>query len=278
MGGKVTGGSPIPAEHGMPMYNEIIKTLASLLKISTKDMKPLGSTGKKKKGTFSGDIDIAIDGILIGANNKLKFDEIQDFIFKKMNSKFKNTVNMKGLGIVSFLYPIPDSDDSGQVDLMITDDIEITNFVMHSPNFINNESKYKGLYRTHLIYNTVKNIDTDDVDEYFEDGDVKTFTKYSLTPRKGLIKQLKSFEGKLGKLKKAKVIGTDEVITTIPLDIVKFIFGEQYQVADMNSFESIYKIVSSSKFKHKDKFNKIMEDFKNDIIKTKKLPLPSEIR
>jgi len=280
--GKVTGGSPIPAEHTMDMYGDVAKILKSEFKIKDSDIKPLGSTGKKKSGDFCGDIDIAFDGVVVGSIHKLKFDEVQKFIYDKLKSKFKKVVNMPGIGIVSFLYPIPNSDDYGQVDLMITDNVKLTEFIFHSPNFINNESKYKGLYRNVLMYSIIKYIETGDVNTYFETGkdkgEVKEFSKYSLTQKSGLIKQLKSFEGKMGKTKNpSPVKGADSVIATIPNDIVKFIFGGAYTTSDLNSFEDIYTTLNSSGFKHKKYKAQIISNFKDSIQKLK-LPLPSEIK
>lgn len=281
-GGAATGGSPIPAEHSMDMYNGASKVIASTFKLKSNDIRPIGSTGKKREGDFNGDIDMIIDAAKIGANFKLKFDEVQDFIFNKLKSKFKNVVNLKGLGVVSFLYPIPNSDEFGQVDLMLTDDLELSSFMYHSPNFKENESKYKGLYRNSLLFSIVMHIPTNIPDEYFEDGKdkgkVKKFSKHSLNQKKGLMTQMKSFEGKLGALKNAKTIkGSDIHITSVPNEIVKYIFGDKHTVDEMKSFESIYKLVMSSNFKHKKNKSKIIKSFKDSILKMN-LPLPSEIK
>lgn len=281
-GGAATGGSPIPAEYTMNMYNDVVKIVSSTFKLNKKDFRPLGSTGKKKAGDFSGDIDIAVDAAKIGANFKLKFDEVQDFIYNKLKSKFQNVVNMKGLGIISFLYPIPNSDKFGQTDIMLSDNLDLSSFMFHSPNFIENESKYKGLYRNDLLFSIVKYMPTNIPDEYFEDGkdkgELKRFSKFTLSQKKGLITQLKSFEGKLGKIKNAKPVkGGEKEIANVPNDIVKYIFGDKYNVDDMKSFESVYKIVTSSSFKHKKYVPQIMKNFKDSILK-KNLPLPSEIK
>ena len=278
-GGAATGGSPIPAEHGMPMYNDVVSKLMSLVKIDKSDARPLGSTGKKAKGQLSGDIDIALNGTKIASEFGLKFDEVSDFLYNKVKGTFKNAVQMKGLGITSFLFPIPESDEFGQVDLMLTDNMDLSTFMFHSPNFIKNESKYKGLYRNALLFSITKYMDVNMKPEHFENGDVKKFQKYTLSQKKGLITQIKSYEGKLGKqLKNCKPIkGCDVVVTNAPSDIVKYIFGDEYTIDDMKSFESIYKIVKSSKFKHKKHFSKIMSTFKDTIIKGKKMPLPSEL-
>jgi hypothetical protein len=239
----------------------------------------LGSTGKKPAGQTCGDIDMAIDAAKVGANFKLKFDEVQPYIYDKLKSKFKNVVNMKGLGIISFLYPIPNSDGKfGQVDVMLVDNVDLASFVFHSPDFTKNESKYKGIYRSMLLMLVIKYMDVNDEVEYFDDGDLKTFTKYSITAKKGLFKQLKTYQGKIGKVKNPRAVkGSDQPITQVPSEIVKLVFGDKYDVSDMNSFESIYKIVTSSDFKHKKHANKIIKAFKDDIIK-KGLPLPSEIK
>jgi len=280
-GGKATGGSPIPAELTMTMYNSVIKDISKTFKLTSGDFKPLGSTGKKKKGDFSGDIDMAIDAGKIGANFNLKFNEVQDFIYKKIKSKFNNVVNSKGFGIISFLYPIPKSDEYGQVDLMLSDNLELTNFMFHSPDFTKNESKYKGLYRNIIFTNIIKYIDTGDVNKYFEDGkdkgEVAEFSKYSLTGKDGLMKQIKSYRGKNGKVKNPKTLkGSNQIITQVPIEIVKFVLGDDATIESVQSFETIYKIMNKSSFRYKKNNKKVIDSFKH-AIEHLKLPLPSEI-
>lgn len=285
MGGHAAHGSPIPGELVMPMYNEVVKKIKGSLGLTDKDFRPLGSSGKKGKGQFSGDIDIAVDGFKLGAKNKLSFDEVFDFLSKKAKSKFENVVISKGINVISFLYPIPNSDEKGQVDFMLTDDLDYTSFVYHSPDFTKNESKYKGMYRNMIIHAILRNIDTGDVTEYYEDefdgkfkGQVKRFSKYSINNTKGMMKQLRSFEGKIKRLSKSKPIKEkDDVITKVPSEIVKFVLGKEYDVKDAVSFESIYNIVTSSKYIYKDKAKKIISDLK-DSITNMGVPLPSEMQ
>lgn len=283
-GGAATDGDPIPAECSLPMYKDVVKQSVRKLNIKPRDMRPLGSTGKKPKGQYCGDIDIAVDGFKVASENDLKFNEVQDFIFNKVSPMFDNVVNNKGTGVISFLYPIPNSQMKGQVDFMIVEDVDYAEWYYSSPNFTKNESKYKGLYANLFLVNIAKNVDTKDAEEYFEDeyegkyrGELKQFTKFGMSPKNGLIKQLKSFKGKTKRVSRPKTVkDATKQISKAPEEILNFLLGTDPNKRIPKTFESFYKQFQSSDFPYPRKRKTIEKDFKQDI-KRLGFPIPSEM-
>ena len=187
---------------------------------------------------------------------------------------------MSGLKILSWAYPIQKTDEYGdkkidkvQVDFMFTDDIEYAKFMYHSPNFINRESQFKGLFRTNLMVICASHMPIDPNNEYykteyFEDGEIKSFWKYSLTYSAGLKLVHKTYDGKKKRLKNPVKIKEDTIDVTKDInDIIEFIFGYEVTLEDLNSFESIVKYLFSDDYvyRSKERLDIIFEDFFNDV-------------
>lgn len=278
MGGKATKGIPIPGEYSKEMYENISNEIIKLFQLSSNDVIPLGSTGKRPNGQYCGDIDMAIDGTPIGNNFKLEQNKIQNFVADTLREKYENVNNNRGLCVVSFSYPIPNTNDNGQVDIMLSYNIPMTNFYYYSPDFTKNESKYKGIYRNQLLFSILSQMNTKDPDTYFKDGSVKSFTKYSLTAQLGLFKQTKTYEGKNGKLKNPKIIkDKNQYITSDPVKIVEYIFGNGCNTKNIDTFEKLYHIICSDECIHSVKLKRILKNFKNSIIRLR-LPIPIELK
>jgi hypothetical protein len=292
-GNAFDGVVPIPAEYQKPTFeileNQFIK---KVLGLKSDEYGVLGSTFKKKPGTSSGDIDIAVNGLVFGANRGLNFGDVVDEVYNELKKTFpKYTVNLtKGLGVTNIKFPQYDekgkmTKDFAQIDFMVVDDISLATFIYHSPDFTKNESIYKGVYRTKLIYDIIQHIDFDDKPELYKaefegeyEGLVKSFRKYTLTAHDGLKTQVKSFEGKRGRKKNASTVkGADKAITKSVDAIAKFVLGPDGTPMDLNSFESIWKWIHSSKFLHKHKLDKIIETYKKSILNAN-FPLPKEIQ
>ena len=153
----------------------------------------------------------------------------------------------------------------------------------HSPNFIKNESLFKGLYRTNLLIIIAGKtpIDIEKYkNEYFTadefgveyEGELKSFWKYSLSYDEGLKIVHKSFEGKRKPLKAAKTIKEDTILITRDLPtILKMCLGEKATVANCNSFETLVDFICSPDYIHrtKERLNNIFEDFFEDPRHTK---------
>jgi hypothetical protein len=291
-GNAFAGTEPIPAEYQRPTFDVIEKEfITKVLGLKKDEYGVLGSTFKKKTGTTSGDIDIAVNGLVFGSNHGLAFGDVVDEVYAMLKKTFpKYEVNLtKGLGVTNIKFPQYDesgkkTDKFAQIDFMVVDDIKLATFIYHSPDFTKEESKYKGVYRTIMIYDIIRHIDFEEKPELYKDefegeyeGLVKSFKKYTLTAHDGLKTQTKSFDGKKGRKKNAATVkGADKIITKNIDDIAKFILGPDGTVKDLNSFESIWEYIHSDKFPHKHKLPQIIDSYKKSIINAK-FPLPSEL-
>lgn len=277
---KVTGGKPIPAEQSMVMFNEVKQLLQDTFELPDGSIIPLGSTGKKPKGQTCGDIDIAIDSNVLKYVLKEYDDfELRSTVYHILASTFPNVIEMRGIDVISFMYPIPESKEYGQVDIMLSDDLELSNFFYHSPNFILKESKYKGMYRNQLIFAVMSVLNTHMAEDVNEEGEIINFWKWSLTAHKGLFLMQKTYQGNRGRIKNPKRLegSKDMIIASDPRDIVKCIFGNDCELEDVVSFESVYKIITSPTFNYVDRLDEILTHFKTSLVNLK-LELPKELK
>lgn len=257
-GGNAVTANPIPAYITPLLYKEIEDAI--LKENPDIKMVPLGSVGKKNDDQFNGDIDIAIK-----INNKEELNKLIDKVFPDLE-KNKNTTQ----NIISISYPYNKEGKSGnaQVDFMIVKDIDFAKFFYHSPNFKNDESKFKGATRAKMLSIVVSSIPVEDAkDEYFEDGKtVKRHWKYTFNTE-GMFKQLLDYTGKKGPLKNPKKVKEfEKLIYNDPQNCVKFIFGDNGKIEDCNSAESIWKAVhDKNKFKFQDVVQKIEDRWFNEI-------------
>lgn len=257
-GGNAVTANPIPAYITPLLYKEIED---SILK-ENPDIKmvPLGSVGKKNDDQFNGDIDIAIK-----LDNKKELSELIDKVFPNLEKNPNTTPT-----IVSISYPYNKEGKTGnaQVDFMIVKDIDFAKFFYHSPNFKNNESKFKGATRAKMLSIIVSCIPVEDAkDEYFEDGKtVKKHWKYTFNTE-GVFRQLLDYTGKKGPLKNPKKIKEfEKLIVNDPDNCIKFIFGDNGKIEDCNSAESLWKAVhDKNKFKFQDVVSKIEDRWFNEI-------------
>ena len=257
-GGNAVTANPIPAYITPLLYKEIEDAI--LKENPDIKMVPLGSVGKKNDDQFNGDIDIAIK-----IDNKEELNKLIDKVFPDLEKNPNTTPN-----IVSISYPYNKEGKSGnaQVDFMIVKDIDFAKFFYHSPNFKNDESKFKGATRAKMLSIVVSSIPVEDAkDEYFEDGKtVKRHWKYTFNTE-GMFKQLLDYTGKKGPLKNPKKVKEfEKLIYNDPQNCVKFIFGDNGKIEDCNSAESIWKAVhNKNKFKFQDVVQKIEDRWFNEI-------------
>lgn len=216
---------------------EIVNELTTLFKKEGITVEPIGSSVKKTANQFCGDIDMATayswnghDGVVsILKNNGYDYN-ISD-----------------GFKIINFAYPYNDA--FAQVDLMFTDNMTLTKFNYWSPDFTKEESNYKGLARTILMMILVRAVPAEEPVEYFGDeydgkyrDVVKKRYRYIYDLALGVKKVLEDFTGKTKPLAKAKKIKEyEKVIANTPEDVMKFIFGDNYDPSDFVSFESLWK-------------------------------------
>lgn len=277
-GGKAVEGTPMTQSQCKAVYNDVAEKFLSKLGLD-KDgttYAALGSFGKKHEDQTSGDIDIAISIETVAGYLGIPTTEVEQYICdlcEKENITYKYG---KGIHVISIAWPIPGTDNYGQVDLMPTDNMEYSKWMYHSPDFTKAESKYKGLYRNQLIMKIIKNVDQKVLSKNDKD-EVMEYERYALRMNSGIARTVRSHIGKRGRLKNPIAIKElEKHITNVPEDIIKLAFGEGINKKDTMTFESCYKMFMNKKFPWANEREKIMEEFIDEIIKTK-VPIPEEV-
>jgi len=108
-GSAIPGMSPINQENVAATVDEIYKKLLPALKIKQDDTAMLGSTGKKKPGESSGDMDIAVSIPAIAHAHGIDpsdEDAIYDIIYKAALAVEPQSKLFKGLSVIAMAWPI----------------------------------------------------------------------------------------------------------------------------------------------------------------------------
>ena len=267
-GGNAVKANPIPAIIAPKVYDEIEKKVHSVSKFKDIDMAALGSIGKKADDQTNGDIDVAVK-----VDTKDELNEIVDTCFGDCEINY-NT--MKTITSFGYPYNIDGYKGIAQVDFMIVKKMDWAKAYYHSPNLKTGESKYKGVVRTTLLNDIISCIPVKDAkDEYFEDGKtVKRHWKHTFNTE-GIFIQLVDFCGKNGKPVKngKKLKEFEKLVTNDPTNMIKFIFGDNGDIKDINSVESLWEAIhDKNKFSWGDEILKnIEEKFINDPQTTDKI-------
>ena len=242
------------------------------------DAFPIGSYGKKAQDQTSGDIDIAVSIDKIAGVNGISLDTVLDWLDTKLKSLGYSTKIARGFSQVSFGAPINGNFKNGiaQIDLMLSSNLDWSRFMYYSPNFIEAESKYKGMYRNTLLMSIVSE-SMREVTKTTPTGEVEEYKSYVIRLEKGIYQVAKTFMGKKGSLVKTATLlhDQDKFITNTPTEVVKFAFGEGVNPSDVMTFENIWSIILRPNFIHKSKLNNILKRFR-DYLVSAKMPIPSE--
>ena len=138
---------------------------------------------------------------------------------------------------------------------MFVDDIEWAKFVYFSPNFLKNESQFKGAWRSTLLRGICactppENINKKYKTEYFDNGDIKSFWKFTFSQSQGLFADHKTYEGKNKQLKNPKTLKEDREYISKNIDeILHMCLGKDASQDDCNSYETLLNFLSSDRYK-----------------------------
>ena len=241
------------------------------------DASVIGSAGKKLPDQTSGDIDIAVSADKIAASLGVSLQTALFALNDKLKSLGYSTKMAPGFNQVSIGAPIGGDykNGVGQVDLMLSTDLEWSRFIYHSPDFRTAESKYKGAYRNLLLmaaigksfYEATKTTDK---------GEIAEYQAYVVRLNQGITQVRKSFEGKKGLLKTAQLLKDyDKLITREPQGVVDMLFNGGHKPSDIDTYEKLRGLIDSGDFKFPGARKEIFKDF---VVKIEdaKLPLPPE--
>ena len=285
-GGAVGDVDRINQENVEATLKAISTKIIKPLKITTKDIGVLGSTGKRKPGGSSGDIDIAIDANKVLRANAIQIaDELFDFIAGKAKKVSNTVVSNKGTGVISLQFPISNADGKQnnkkvQLDLMIVDNLDLAKFNFWSPH--EEQSKWKGIYRNIILSSMASVMDFEVLEKGYDENDVEVptlFKRNFIDLKRGLMRGLQTRIGKSGKLfaKGRKQTLETKVLENQPEGIIKAILGPAFTVKDAESFESLFKILDHPKYLYRSKKKEIIKTFIAVISKSKGLVVPDEM-
>ena len=241
------------------------------------DAAVIGSAGKKKEGQTSGDIDIAVSADKIAGFLDTSVSKVLFEMNNVLKSAGMNTNMSVGFQQVSIAAPIMGDFKKGvcQVDLMLSRDIKWSTFMYHSPDFTKDESKYKGAYRNILLMVAIGSSYVEILDKTEED-EVKVYQAYVIRLNQGVVQVRKSYEGKRGLLKNAKLLKEfDKEITKTPQEVVDLLF-DGVNVSQVMTYESLRDLINSNAFKFQDLRYEIYDKFAKRLEQSG-LPLPDDM-
>ena len=250
-----------------------VKSIINKIKFKPK-YSMVGSVDKK----ISGDVDLAVDW-----KDALKFFRTDragfwDAVDKYLKTKPVDYEIMKGLGQFSVVAPMVD--DSGAVQKVVKDrkgnlgdgdakiqiDFMVGNSKWMEKSFKPDErSKYKLVYKNVFLADILSQIS-------FDTNKPGVKKKFQVNWREGL--QIVNFTTtKSGKRKKLKV----KTVTGNLDKFYQFLFGKGVSANNIKSFEEVYKLFKSRKFRFPKKRKAIKDQYKKTL-KRMKLDIPKEVR
>lgn len=277
-GGHAVQGTPMTQPQAKAVYESVKEKFLPKLGLTDEgvDYCTLGSFGKKPDEQTSGDIDIAVSADTIAIKNNISLDDVEQFIVDVCEKEGVNYKYGIGIHVISLAWPIPGTDNFGQVDIMPTNSIDFSKWMYYSPDFRTAESKYKGLYRNQLIMGILKYADQKVLRKTDKD-EVIEYERYALRLNQGLARTRRSFEGKKGGLIKTEhaLKEFERQITNVPDEIVKIAFGDGVKASDVMTFEQAYRLFMSPSFPWKDNREKVINHLLKEIKNV--APVPSEV-
>ena len=107
-------------------------------------------------------------------------------------------------------------------------------------------------------------------------GEVEEYRSYVLRLNQGVVAVTKSFMGKKGLVKNPSLLhDQDKFMSNTPEVIAELAFGPTVPIAEIMTFEDIWRHTTDSKFIHRDKLDAILKDFKIRLLAAK-VPFPTE--
>ena len=279
-GNSIENAVPFRQDQVQPTVDWIVKNVfpqIGLVGIDD-DAAVIGSAGKKAAGATSGDIDIAVSADKIAGHLGSSLQTVLFELDKVLKSQGFSTKLAHGFNQVSIGAPIAGDykNGVGQVDFMLSSDLDWSRFIYHSPDFRTAESQYKGAYRNLLLMATIGKCFYE-ITKSTDKGETAEYQAYVVRLNQGIVQVRKSFEGKKGLLKNAALLKEfDKEITRLPEDVVNLLFNGGHKPADINTYEKLKGLIDSGDFKFPEKKKDIMAEFVEKL-EDAKLPLPSDI-
>jgi len=279
-GNSIENAQPFQQDQVQPTVDWLVKNVFPQIGLNglEDDAAIIGSAGKKLPEQTSGDIDIAVSADKIAGFLGTSLQTVLYSLDAKLKSMGYTTKLAPGFTQVSIGAPIGGDwkNGVGQVDFMLTNDLDWSKFIYHSPDFRTAESQYKGAYRNMLLMAAIGK-SFFEITKQTDKGETAEYKAYVVRLNQGITEVRKSFEGKKGLVKTAKVLHEfDKEITRQPQGVVDLLFTGNHKPSDIDTYEKLKALLDSNEFKYSDKLADIMADFKKKVEDTG-LPLPSDI-
>jgi hypothetical protein len=242
------------------------------------DAAVIGSAGKKLPEATSGDIDIAVSADKIASALGTSLQTALFELDKRLQSLGYSTKLAPGFNQVSIGAPIGGDwkNGVGQVDFMLTSDLNWSRFIYHSPDFRAAESQYKGAYRNILLMAAIGKCFFE-ITKQTDKGETAEYKAYVVRLNQGIVEVRKSFEGKKGLLKNAALLKEfDKEVTRTPEDVVNLLFNGGHKPSAIDTYEKLKGLIDSGDFKFPEKRADVIAEFE-DKLAASKLPLPSDM-
>lgn len=278
-GNAIESSRPLKQSEIEGTYDYILKKIYPIIGLDEDSARPIGSFRKKPENQTSGDIDIACSIDRIAGVNGISIGEVLDFIESEMKKRGIEASKAVGFNQVSIGVPIEGDFSKGiaQVDLMMTDSLDWSTFMYHSPDFRIAESKYKGMYRNVLLMSIVSECKKE-ATKLTDKGEIEEYKQFVIRLGQGIFQVTKTLMGKKGLTKTPKLLhDQDKFITNTPEAVTEIAFGPNIKPSDIMTFENIWKYFTDKNFIHRDKTEQILERFKVYILSSK-VPVPTEVQ
>ena len=253
--------------------------LKSELGLIPGDMRLLGSAGRRKPGSYSGDIVIAVDATRLSK----RFRSTGKDLLNDIALVFPVDYVYIGASMISVAWPIQDVTGRQhhkfvQVDLMLVENnaLDFARWAMSSPN--EGESKYKGLYRNNGLLSAISFYAGREVLARDSDGNPAMWNRHLIDQKKGLFFGVQScVSPKTGAMIKTRSYLSKRLVTHDPEIAIEILLGPEFQLADTRTFESVFAAINSPQFIHKERRDDILKLSAQNLIECK-APLPEELR
>lgn len=275
--------STIPSDVLKPNVNRVL----SILGLHGVKYEVVGGTKKK----YLGDIDIALNDSGVKTAWRMWLLEHDEFWTRlqeklellKTKGEIEDYMIVKGWRQFSICVPLVDEayykcgtfDSEGRFDPNVNAFIQVD---LHLGNVdwmtqvlgpADEKSEWKALYRTNLIADAVNSI---------------TWTKGGFKHRLmmdykvGVFDVTYKVDPPTGRQTKEQItVLQKELIITSPDEVARLLFGLSVRWDDINSYENVYKLLTSKKYRYRSKhFRKVLEKFNKRLVK-EKLPVPLDV-
>jgi len=231
----------------------------------------IGGAGKKKtKEELSYNLDLGIDLSAFLTKRKIKEKDLQkelSMIFEKedIDYEYKNSEHL-------FYYPVEDK--YLECKMFFAPAPAWLSFSRFSPDLSKKQSQFTNHHRNLLIKSIAEN-SKKKIISYFENGErIKEYEVYEFDELEGLLSTIRTFEGRNGILIKGeKKPEKTRVVTRSVDDFIHEFFSSGVKEKDLRSFEKVYELVVSERFKFVKKHRRILKDFVSRL-KSRELAIP----